>query len=168
MMNIKWTHLRQVLEDFADYFTQQARDNLQGNGSNASYTLYDSFEKIIVVDDEHFSVSIALEDYFRFVEEGRGPGKFPPVDKIREWISVKPISPYPGENGKIPSVDQLTYLIGRKIATEGTDPQPFFQPAKDDAISRFEEAISLAIDEDVTEFVIEQVVDKMGDIFKDL
>ena len=167
-MDIKWTHLRQVLEDFADYFIQGARDNLQGNGSNASYTLYDSFEKIIVVDDEHFSVSIALEDYWTYVENGRGPGKFPPVSKIEEWISVKPISPYPGKDGKIPSVDQLTYLIGRKIATEGTDPQPFFQPAKDDAISRFEEAISLAIDEDVTEFVIEQVVDKMGDIFKDL
>lgn len=163
-MDIEWKHLRQVLEDFADYFIQAARDNLQGNGSNASYSLYDSFEKIIEIDDDHYSVKISLEDYWRYVESGRGPGKFPPVDKINLWISVKPITPYPGKNGKIPSVEQLSFLIGRKIATEGTDPQPFFEPAKEDAISRFEEAISLAISEDIDNWIIGELDARLFDI----
>ena len=164
MADIKWTHLTETLNLFADYFIETARQNLSNNGSNASYNLFDSFEKIVEVGDDYYSVKISLADYFKFVENGRGPGKFPPVDKIREWISVKPITPYPGKNGKIPSVEQLSFLIGRKIATEGTDPQPFFEPAKEDAISRFEEAINLAISEDIDNWIIGELDARLFDI----
>lgn len=167
-MDIKWNHLTETLNHFADYFIETARQNLSNNGSNASYNLFDSFEKIVEVGEDYFSVKISLADYFTFVENGRGPGKFPPVSKIQEWISVKPITPYPGNNGKIPSVDQLTFLIGRKISEEGTDPQPFFKPAREEALKQFEQAIDYAIDEDVSEFVIEQVELAMNDTFKGL
>lgn len=163
MADIKWTHLTETLSLFADYFIETARQNLSNNGSNASYNLFDSFEKIVEVGDDYYSVKISLADYFKFVEEGRGPGKFPPVDKINLWISVKPITPYPGKNGKLPSVEQLSFLIGRKIATEGTSPQPFFEPAKEDAISRFEEAISLAISEDIDNWIIGELDARLFD-----
>lgn len=166
MMDIKWNNLERVLNEFAEYFIQQARDNLQGNQSNASYNLYDSFEKVIEIGEDWFSVKIALADYWQYVEGGRGPGKFPPRDKIREWIEVKPISAYPDERGRLPSVEQLTFLISRKIATEGTDPQPFFEPAKEEALNKFELSIELAIDEDISDFIIEQVEQKMNDTFK--
>ena len=39
-LNIKWIRLEEVLNEFADAFIQAARDNLQANGSNASYELY--------------------------------------------------------------------------------------------------------------------------------
>lgn len=60
-----------------------------------------------------------LEDYWKFVEEGRKPGKYPPPDKILEWIKIKPITPEPDKNGKLPTTEQLAFLIGRKIANSG-------------------------------------------------
>ena len=51
----------------------------------------------------------------RFQVKGRGPGKFPPPQTIQDWIEDKPI-PVVGI-----TVESLAYLIGRKIARQGTD-----------------------------------------------
>ena len=110
-MDIKWTKLTEVLNEFADTFIQIVRDNLQANGTNASYDLYNSFQKIIEVGEDSFSVKIQLEDYWKYVEEGRGPGKYPPPDAIRSWIEVKPVVPQADMNGRTPTVQQLTFLI---------------------------------------------------------
>lgn len=164
-LDIKWIRLTEVLNEFADAFIQNARDNLQANQSNASYNLYNSFEKIIEVGEDYFKVSISLADYWQFLENGRGPGKFPPLDKIRDWVQVKPVNPEPLSNGKIPSVEQLSFLIGRKIANEGTEGRPFFEPAKEQTIREFEERINLAIEEDVSNFILELVEEGMRDTF---
>ena len=165
MEDIKWTRLTEVLNEFADAFIQNARNNLEANQSNASYNLYNSFEKVIEVGEDYFKVSISLADYWQYLENGRGPGKFPPVDKIKEWIEVKPINPTPLSNGKTPSVEQLSFLISRKIANEGTEAQPFFEPAKEQTIREFEDKINQAIEEDVSNFILELVEKEMRDIF---
>ena len=165
MEDIKWTRLTEVLNEFADAFIQNARNNLDANQSNASYNLYNSFEKVIEVGEDYFKVSISLADYWQHVENGRGPGKFPPADKIKEWIEVKPINPTPLSNGKTPSVEQLSFLISRKIANEGTEGKPFFEPAKEQTIREFEDKINQAIEEDVSNFVLELVEKEMRDIF---
>lgn len=46
-------------------------------------------------------------DYLEFLNTGRGPGKFPPVSEIKAWVESKP-------------VPISAYLVGRKIAREGT------------------------------------------------
>lgn len=165
MKDIKWTRLTEVLNEFADAFIENARNNLDANQSNASYNLYNSFEKVIEVGEDYFKVSISLADYWQYLERGRGPGKFPPVDKIKEWIEVKPVNPTPLSNGKTPSVEQLSFLIGRKIANEGTEGKPFFEPAKEQTIREFEDKINQAIDEDVSNFILELVEKEMRDIF---
>ena len=156
-LNITWRHLEQTLNDFADTFIELARQNLDANNTNASHNLYDSFEKIIEIGEDYFSVKISMADYGKYVENGRGPGKFPPMDKIREWIEIKPVQIQPGMNGRTPSIDQLTFLISRKIANEGTEAQPFFEPAKEEAIRRFEKAIDEAITQDVYDYIQEIV-----------
>ena len=165
MEDIKWTRLTEVLNEFADAFIQNARNNLEANQSNASYNLYNSFEKVIEVGEDYFKVSISLADYWQYLEKGRGPGKFPPVDKIKEWIEVKPINPTPLSNGKTPSVEQLSFLISRKIANEGTEGKPFFEPAKEQTIREFEDKINQAIEEDVSNFILKLVEKEMRDIF---
>lgn len=165
MEDIKWTRLTEVLNEFADAFIQNARNNLEANQSNASYNLYNSFEKVIEVGEDYFKVSISLADYWQYLENGRGPGKFPPVDKIKEWIEVKPINPTPLSNGKTPSVEQLSFLISRKIANEGTEGKPFFEPAKEQTIREFEDKINQAVEEDVSNFILELVEKEMRDIF---
>lgn len=164
-LEIKWTTLERVLNEFADAFIQNARDNLQADKSIATGELYNSFEKIIEIGEDYFKVSVSLADYWKYVNNGRQPGKFPPPDAIKNWIEVKPVDPYPLSNGKMPSVDQLTFLISRKIAKEGIEPTNFFDEAKELTIRDFEERISLAIEEDVSNFILEAVEKGMRDAF---
>ena len=164
-LDITWNHLSQVLNEFADHFIELARQNLDNNNTNASHALYNSFEKIIEIGEDYFKVSISMEDYGKYVEHGRGPGKFPPPDKIREWIEIKPVQIQPGMNGRIPSIDQLTFLISRKIANEGTEAQPFFEPAKEQAIQDFNDRINKAIEEDVMDYINELVIKEMNKTF---
>lgn len=156
-MDITWTHLTEVLNSFADYFIELARQNLTNNNSNASYDLYNSIEKIIEVGEDSFSVKISLEDYWKWVEQGRRPGKYPPPEAIKRWVELKPVSATPGLNGKTPTVEQLTFLISRKIAEQGTKGAKFFEPAKEQAIRDFSEKIDRAIDEDVSDYILEVV-----------
>lgn len=65
---------------------------------------------------KNLSGSIWALHYSEYLEDGREPGKFPPVDKIVKWIQDKPIIPRDNI-----SVSSLAYLIGRKIAAEGWD-----------------------------------------------
>lgn len=152
-IDIKWNNLEAVLNEFADEVIGRARQNLDANGTNASHELYDSLEKIVEIGDDSFKVSISLADYWTYVEHGRGPGKYPPPGVIENWITVKPVTPRTGVDGKTPSVKQLAFLISRKIAEEGTEAQPFLEPAVDDVLARFENAIAEAIEMDVAEYI---------------
>ncbi len=83
------------------------------------------------VDSDLKSVSSLGVFYLTFLDRGRGPGKFPPVDVIREWANNKPVEINP-------------FLIGRKIAREGTE--IFKNPSKgirlDDKIKKLKQEIN--------------------------
>lgn len=113
------------LNILTDLFANALKDALADNDINASGTLSKSIDGFVEFDGKWLSVGITLEDYYKYVEYGRKRGKFPPINKIREWIRIKPVVPR-SNNGKLPTENQLAYLIGRKIAREGTKPQPFF------------------------------------------
>ena len=86
-----------------------------------------------------------MEDYWYFVDEGRKPGRFPPVNKIRQWILDKPVAWNP-VNGRIPTLEQKTYLIGRSIAEKGIAGTNFTELAENktlnEALDKFGEAFA--------------------------
>ena len=86
------------------------------------------------------------------MENGRGPGKFPPPDKILEWIRIKPIIP-DDRGGRLPTEQQLAFLIGRKIAEQGIEPGNQLHNAMDDIYPQFEERIDEAIALDINEAI---------------
>ena len=59
-------------------------------------------------------------------------------------------------------------MIQKKIHNEGTDAKPFFEPAKEDAIKRFELSIDYAIDEDVNQFILDSVDGYLMNKFREI
>lgn len=98
------------------------RNQLIDKNINASNTLSNTASTIVEVDGTSLMVSFNLEDYWKYVEYGRRPGKRPPIDAIEQWVKVKPIIPDP-INGRVPTTKQLAFLISRKIGMEGTKAQ---------------------------------------------
>lgn len=116
---IEFKHLQEALAQYAQAIADQYKENLEISGRRASGELISSVNAKVSVDENEYAIELNLEDYWYYVENGRGPGKFPPPDKILQWIRMKPILPTPLSNGKLPTEKQLAYLIGRKIANEG-------------------------------------------------
>lgn len=64
--------------------------------------------------------------YHDFVEEGRGPGRRPPVEALIPWVGSKLGVP-PG-----PERRSVAFLVARKIGQTGTEPQRMVEEGWDE------------------------------------
>lgn len=145
---IRWDNLQRVLGEFAVELRNRYQDNLIRDGKIAGGDLLNNAEYKVESGDRSVEVSLRLEDYWKWVEDGRGPGKFPPPDRIMEWIRVKPVIP-DNRNGRLPTERQLAFLIGRKISEEGIKPGHQLREAMSDIMGEFESRIDEAISRDI-------------------
>ena len=147
---MEWKNLKEALDAYGQVLEDEYREQIADKNAFASGRLFDSVKHIVQVNDTAIELSLELEDYWKWVEDGRAPGKFPPLDKIEEWIRVKPVAPYPDSKGKVPSNEQLAFLIGRKIAQEGTEGKHLLEDAME-STRDWMELIEEGIDKDVKE-----------------
>lgn len=142
-------NVERVLKEYANSAGDIYRSCMAELGKDASGALSNSARAEVRVDGTRFEVVMHLEEYWKYIESGRKPGKFPPPDKIREWIEVKPVLPRPMENGKLPTIKQLSYLIGRKIAIKGIPPTPILETTVSKLNEQFLDKLYRAIREDI-------------------
>lgn len=138
----------EVLERYGAEFIELYKSNLVASGRPASGRLADSLSYKVDMGANVYAVDISLLDYWKYIESVTRP-HWPPVSAIREWIKVKPVIPRPFENGKLPTEDQLAFLIGRKISRVGTEGINDFERANQEIFSRMEMSIAEAVTEDL-------------------
>lgn len=163
MTEIKWTRLHKVLEEYGDRFIQLAKDKMGMNQSYATGELADTMETIVEINDDYFKVSIKLLDYWYYLENGTKP-HFPPLQAIKEWVEVKGITPEE-RNGYKPSIEQLPYMIQKSIGKYGTEAHPFFNENKEIVYKEFENNIIYAIEEDIAEWINDNITSAFQSIF---
>ena len=74
------------------------------------------------VEADQVSGRLYAADYFQYLVAGRGPGKFPPPEKMEEYIRKNlHILDSARDIYRNISIKSLAFLIGRKIAKKGTD-----------------------------------------------
>lgn len=149
---LELTELQQVLQDFAEDIRDRYRDVLAKNDHIASRKLVDSIKTQVEVGDNYYEVTMTLEDYWKYVEYDTKP-HFPPPDAILKWIQIKPVIPRPDANGRIPTQKQLAFLIGRKIAREGTTGTHDLEQTKEDILPWWREQISKALGHDIENYI---------------
>lgn len=139
----------EVLNSFGRLLVEDYKESLIYNSINASDDLYKSVKYYFESDNRFLEVQLELESYYWYVENGRKAGKFPPIQKIEDWIKVKPVLPYTDKNGKLPTLNQLTYLIGRKIKEDGIEGKHVLQKSVDDIYREIEKRLVEALSKDL-------------------
>ena len=92
--SIKFTEIEDVLVKFATRIALDAEKNLRSNkngkDSNASGSLGESI-RVTPVEfmGNNYSIEIRMLDYWQWVNDGRKPGKRPPIANIIKWIKDK-------------------------------------------------------------------------------
>lgn len=143
-------NIMQALADYAEEAKRLYKENLVKSDRLATEDLYNSIETEVEADGTTFLVTMTLADYWKWVEEDTRP-HWPPRDAILQWIRVKPVIPRPGKNGSLPKPEQLAYLIGRKIARQGTTGSHDLRDALAELNARFESRLVDALAADIAD-----------------
>ena len=123
---IKIIGVTEVCNQIADIY----RKKMDQAGYDKNGELY-NFKWTTEWKDNLFEVYFELPLYFHFAENGRRPGKMPPVNKILQWIEFKHLVPR-SNNGRVPTTKQLAFAISKHIALHGTEGKHLFEKTLDD------------------------------------
>jgi len=153
-MQTQFINLSNALAQFIADLCSSYKDSLLRDGKKATGNLVNSIKALdIEFSNNKMQGTISLASYWKYVEYGRKPGKWPPRDKILEWVKVKPVIPRPNGNAKPPTQEQLAFLIQRKIGRDGIKPGNQFEDTLRLVWRRWESKISEAISLDLNQQV---------------
>lgn len=151
---LTFNNLQTTLNAFIDDFVSTYKSLLIRDNKKATGNLVSSIKPLkIDFTNNKMQGTIDIASYWKYVEYGRRPGKFPPVNKILDWIKVKPVIPRPLNGLKPPTEAQLAFLISRKIAREGIKPGNQYEEALNISWTKNEKNISDAISKDLNEAI---------------
>ena len=148
---LTFPHLWDVLDEYGNRVRNVYQDNLIRADKIATGGLLNSVEFSVVQYGRRFDVVLTLADYWKWVEEGRKPGKMPPPSAILAWVLAKPVIPKPNANGRIPTPQSLAWAIAKSIGKNGIAPTPALKQASDATFAEMERDIAAAFAEDVGE-----------------
>lgn len=106
------TSNEEIYQKYLDELTKEILFRYNSEGRKASGKFEDEIESVTT----ETSMRLVGAPHSPFVEKGRGPGRFPPVKAIEDWIESKQGLPAIFKEKK----KQFAFLIGRKIAQQGT------------------------------------------------
>ena len=155
---MEFDNLFKTLREYASRAVTLYKQRLLDDDKKASGQLIDSVSSEIKVGSDTFTVVLNLANYWKYVEDGRRPGKFPPPKAILKWITVKPVIPRP-IHGKLPTKKQLAFLIGRKIATEGIEAGHQLKETVDSLNAEYIPRLEAALQEDFNAYVLKTFED---------
>lgn len=148
---LTFNNLQQVLDDFTKDVAETYRGLLLRDGKNATGELISSIKPMTPeLVDGAFECSLSLAPHWKYVENGRKAGKFPPIDNILDWVKAKPQLARPNRlDRKELAPKQLAFLVARKIATKGIQPGNQLEEAMDIVYARWKDRIDAAITADI-------------------
>lgn len=147
---LRFDNLEKAMQGFVENLCTMYKELLLRDNKKASGELIRSIKaKTIRINAGMMIGEISLASYWKYVENGRKPGKWPPFDKILKWIEVKPVLPRPRNNAKPPTNEQLAFLISRKIGEEGIKPGNQMNEAIDKVWMAWKPKIEDAINQDI-------------------
>ena len=141
---MNWNNLKKCLEEYSMYLLQASRNNMP-----TCYELKDKIKFVMNVNGNFYEIEFNAPAYWKYTNDGRRPGKMPPVNVIADWVRRRNITPYALKNGKLPTEDQLAFMIAKKIGRDGTTGIHFLEKSIDEQKSYWDDKISEAISNDI-------------------
>lgn len=97
----------------------------------------------------HISLNPKSESLY-FVEHGRGPGKFPPVDVMMDWAEKRVSLPR--------DIESLAYLAGRHVSLHGTDGDGKWEEITNATLSKWKPKLESALLLDFKQIEIQNII----------
>ena len=96
-----------LADEYGEVLVRTLKRELVDEGKYATGSLIDTMFYDVRLDNSLAVVELNANPYLRYVDQGRRPGKFPPIQAIRRWVNVR----------GLPA--RATFPIARAIAQRG-------------------------------------------------
>lgn len=133
-------HFKKTIELMNKYGKEVVAEmltRLNSYGKKATGNLAKSLTYSVEVNSETYSLNIVAAEYWKYVDKGRKPGKFVPVDALKKWAKVKGIP------------QSAVWPINYKIYKKGIRPTNFASTTLSRRKSKFEELVAKSYYEDM-------------------
>lgn len=122
---------------------------LQAVNADATGRLIKSLSFEIQDTVEGIFLKFKADDYFKYVEDGRKPGKIPPISEILAWTKVKGIP------------RGATFAIAKNIGKFGITPRPVLSEIiNNNKFNKNEEELEIALTQDIENFIDNNIIKK--------
>lgn len=149
-ISLTFDNLQNEMYGFVQDVVETYKRLLIKDGKDPNGNLVRSLEPVeIDFTNGDYEGNISIAEYWKYVEYGRRPGKFPPPDAILSWVKTRKIIPRANKGLKPPTEKQMAFLVGRKISREGIKKGTQMEQAVDICWSRWKERIDNAITADL-------------------
>ena len=145
---MNWLHLEEVLREYEAYLLEASKRNMP-----SYYELKDNIKFVMNVNGNFYEIIFNAPKYWKRANDGRDKGGRPPISVIADWIKRRNITPEL-KNGKLPTPEQLPFMIANAIARDGTKFHGptgihFLEKSIDEQKSYWDNKISEAISNDI-------------------
>lgn len=165
--SVEMSELERVLYKYAQVIASYSGENLRKNKFGKDSTATGNLEQSITISPvklfgSNYVVEISMLEYWKWVNDGRSPGKRPPISAIMKWIVDKKLRLEDGgltKKGykkpgtllsKKPDLLRMrAYKIASKIAKFGTQGTSFVSDAVNEVRDDFRKEILKAIGKDI-------------------
>jgi len=118
-------NLEEALAVIGKKVVKDARANLTRAKKRASGNLYNTLKYVV----EDSKLKFEMASYGRYVDQGRKPGKYVPVNSLKEWMKIKGID------------SKYSFVINRAIKERGIKATFFFTRAYDNNEKQLDKVI---------------------------
>ena len=161
-----------ILKGYSERITKALKENLEKHDSLASKSLWQSVRVPVNIFGDTYVLQIIMEDYWKWVDQGRKPGKMPPIAPIAKWIAQKglpiraQVKASPLKRKSKLSLSErvrsrqrsVAFLIARSIGKKGIKPTHFYSDVINDKfIEDMKTDISKALKKDFTVQIIKSI-----------
>lgn len=133
---------------FAPGFTKQRAAFGKAN-KLATGNLFESIEGNY--NSANNEIVISMLDYWRYVNDGRSPGKYVPLNKIKEWIKARGLKGR-DKKGRFITTESFAWGINTNIKKFGIAPTYFYDKATENFEKEFEDEAIKALGIDLQNF----------------
>lgn len=156
-----------VMEDLANKFANELKDALAqpwpfapgysntrspfGTSPKiASGSLYNSISANFNPNSDE--ITVEMLNYWIYVNDGRKPGKYAPLDSIKDWIKQKGLKGRDKKTGRFITREKFAWGINTNIKKFGIAPTYFYDKATENFEKYFEDDVVKALDIDMEKF----------------
>lgn len=107
--------LNKIISQFQNYYKQM----IISSGHNASGNLANTQSFDVSYDNNVWTITLKMADYWKWLEYGRRPGKMPPAEALMQWIKVKKVLPRSRKTGRFLPHKQAAFAMAKSIAKRG-------------------------------------------------